>query len=60
MKYRHKKYVVPPLHVPTFFCVLHLLYLFSGEIGRTFFGIGCLPFVLLTCFTCAVPDGGAR
>ena len=36
------------------FCVLHFLYLFSGEIGGTFLGIGCLPFVLRACFTCAV------
>ena len=41
------------------FCVLHFLYLLSGEIGGTFLGIGCLPFVLLTCLTCAVGDGGA-
>ena len=33
--------------------------LISGEIGGTFFGIGCLPYVLLACFTCAVGDGGA-
>ena len=51
--------MVPPPHVPTFLCVLHFLYLFSGEIGGTFFGIGCLPYVLLACFTCAVGDGGA-
>ena len=27
------------------FCVRHFLYLFSREIGGTFLGIGCLPFV---------------
>ena len=52
-------YIWCPPHVPTFFCVLHFLYLFSGEIGGTLFGICCLPYVLLTCLTCAVGDGGA-
>ena len=41
------------------FCVLHFLDLFSREIGGTFLGIGCIPFVLRTCFTCAVGNGGA-
>ena len=52
-------YMVPSPPCAYLFCVLHFLYLFSGEIGGIFLGIGCLSFVLLTCFTCAVGDGGA-